>query len=94
MPNGSSCVSIRVSTSVASWPLLQEFRIRQRAGLSAEADGRSDEDRLAGLADLTTFSDHSIAAYASAFAAWKWVSQGAKWVATAAPPFHPFAFAC
>lgn len=49
---------------------------------------------LIGLTALNTFSDHSIAAYACAFAAWKWVSQASRWMAPAEPPFHPFPFAC
>jgi predicted nuclease with RNAse H fold len=49
---------------------------------------------LTDLASVNSFGDHSVAAYASAFAAWKWVSQEAKWIAPAMPPFHPFAFAC
>jgi hypothetical protein len=53
-----------------------------------------EKNGLIGFASITTFSDHSVAAYASAFAAWKWVSQEAKWIAPATPPFHPFAFAC
>jgi hypothetical protein len=47
-----------------------------------------------GVASIHTFSDHSIAACASAFAAWKWASSEAKWLTPAAHPFHPFAFTC
>lgn len=40
------------------------------------------------------FSDHELASFAAAWAAWKWHSGHASWVSPAEPPLHPHAFAC
>lgn len=40
------------------------------------------------------FSDHELAAFGAAWAAWKWQSGKSSWSAPAEPPAHPHAFAC
>lgn len=39
-------------------------------------------------------SDHAIAAFAAALAAWKWTKNESVWLHKAEPPIHPFDFAC
>lgn len=48
---------------------------------------------LSGLPEQP-YSDHELAAFGAAWAAWKWQTGEASWVAPAEPPFHPHAFAC
>jgi len=38
--------------------------------------------------------DHAVAACAAALAAWKWDRGETRWVEPAAPPHHPYDFAC
>jgi len=38
--------------------------------------------------------DHQVSACAAALAAWKWQQGKPAWLAPAAPPYHPFDFAC
>lgn len=39
-------------------------------------------------------SDHEIAAYGCALAAWQWHRGTPAWMMPAEPPFHPFDFVC
>jgi predicted nuclease with RNAse H fold len=73
-------------------PAIRAFK--QDATAQQQLLGWLEEKGLIGLASINTFSDHSVAAYASALAAWKWACDDAKWLALAKPPFHPFDFAC
>ena len=50
-----------------------------------------------GLVAIPTADDptaHFVAACACAMAAWKWASNGSLWCHRAAPPLHPYDFAC
>ena len=47
-----------------------------------------------GVAALTSPTDHLVAACACAYAAWKWACDDASWCRGAAPPLHPYDFAC
>ncbi|MCS6864490.1 MAG: DUF429 domain-containing protein [Gemmataceae bacterium] len=49
---------------------------------------------LKGVARLRAPSDHVVAACAAALAAWQWQLGQAVWHEPAAPPFHPFDYAC
>jgi uncharacterized protein len=53
-----------------------------------------EEQRVTGAGQLNPDSSHLVAACASALAAWKWSIGDTVWIKTAAPPFHPFDFAC
>jgi predicted nuclease with RNAse H fold len=39
-------------------------------------------------------SEHMLAACAAAFGAWRWAEGRSAWLAAAAPPLHPYDFAC
>ncbi len=47
-----------------------------------------------GIPNHVTYSDHSVAAFAAAWAAWRWTRGESAWRWEAAPPHHPFEFAC
>lgn len=49
---------------------------------------------LGGVATVENPSDHYVAACAGALAAWKWSVGQPVWIERAAPPIHPFDFAC
>jgi predicted nuclease with RNAse H fold len=49
---------------------------------------------LKGISAAAKPSDHYVAACAAALAAWKWHRNEAVWRHPAAPPHHPFDYAC
>lgn len=49
---------------------------------------------LEGLGGKSDVDDHTVAACAAAFAAWKWQQGASKWRYAADPPCHPYDFAC
>jgi hypothetical protein len=49
---------------------------------------------LIGVGAQADLSDHFVAAYACCLAAWKWVKGKSPWLNEAAPPHHPYDFAC
>jgi predicted nuclease with RNAse H fold len=49
---------------------------------------------LGGVNKMVTVNAHTVAACAAALAAWKWSLAAPAWIEPAAPPFHPFDFAC
>lgn len=49
---------------------------------------------LENLTALADYSAHDLAACAAAFAAWKWRRGESCWIQPAAPPHHPYDFAC
>jgi predicted nuclease with RNAse H fold len=61
-----------------------------RRGLLAWLERRG----LRGIAGLEAPTDHLVAACAAALAAWRWACGRPAWVEPAAPPLHPFDFAC
>ena len=53
-----------------------------------------EKEGLRGVHKLSEESDHSLAACAAVLAAWKWHAGKAAWMEPAAPPHHPFDYAC
>lgn len=53
-----------------------------------------EQQGLKNIADIEEPTDHYVAACASALAAWKWRHNKSAWRKAAAPPFHPFEYAC
>jgi len=49
---------------------------------------------LHGLQSRKPTTDHAIAAFAAALAAWQWSLNRTAWCHRAEPPLHPFDFAC
>jgi predicted nuclease with RNAse H fold len=52
-----------------------------------------DTQGLLGLPEAGTPSDHVVASWAAALAAWSWQEESSAWCVPADPPFHPFDFA-
>jgi hypothetical protein len=53
-----------------------------------------DDQGLRGVAELSDVNDHVVAACAAALAAWHWSLGRPAWRCEAAPPMHPYDFAC
>lgn len=64
----------------------QSARIRMLSWLEGEG--------LVGASVNPQSSDHTVAAYACALAAWKWVKGNSAWLHKAEVPHHPYDFAC
>lgn len=69
-------------------------------GYAKEADARATllkwlgTQRITGLDPALTQTSHQIAAVAATLAGWAWSEGRSEWQWKAAPPLHPFDFAC
>lgn len=78
---------------LAGAPVEAVRSVKQSADARSEVAQWMQENGLEGL-PAQDCSDHELAAFAAGFAAWKWQTGSAHWLADAEPPLHPFPFAC
>ena len=81
------------SLALAGAPVEDLAIVKKDAPARARIAYWLSENGMDGLPDQE-FSDHELAAFGAAWAAWKWQSGNAAWTAPAEVPSHPFAFAC
>ncbi len=79
--------------ALAGAPVEDLRTVKQDEGARERIAGWLSENGLEGLPDHA-YSDHELAAFGSAFAAWKWQVGASSWMAEAEAPFHPHPFAC
>jgi len=70
------------------------LRACKRSDAARQALGRWLRGRGLRKVPRGPASDHVIAAYAAALAAWDWQGGRSAWIARAATPHHPYDFAC
>lgn len=81
------------SLALAGAPVEDLVIVKKDASARERIAAWLTENGMDGLPDQE-FSDHELAAFGAAWAAWKWQSGDAAWIAPAEAPSHPFAFAC
>lgn len=81
------------SLALAGAPVEDLTMVKKDASARHRIAGWLADNGMDGLPDQE-FSDHELAAFGAAWAAWKWQSGAASWMAPAQVPSHPFAFVC
>ncbi|MGD0623474.1 MAG: DUF429 domain-containing protein [Thermodesulfobacteriota bacterium] len=85
-PSAAMVLRGAVPEQVRMFPKSHESRSQLRQWLSTRG--------LKGLEFLQDLSEHAVAACACALGAWKWHTDESVWIQKAAPPHHPYDFAC
>lgn len=81
------------SLALAGAPVADLTAVKKDAAARERIASWLTDNGMDGLPNQE-FSDHELAAFGAAWAAWKWQSGTAAWTAPAEIPSHPFAFAC
>lgn len=95
---GSSARVVEVHPGAAM--VLRGAPVDAVRGFSKQAEARAEllrwleTQRISGLDPSLTQTSHQVAAVAAALAGWAWSEGRSAWQWKAAPPLHPFDFAC